>query len=437
MLDCWLPLHGWTFLFDFRWSILELCKYAKGDRRTDRVKFLLDKRDRLLGEIEELDEKQAQKEERLRELMVNAWRGMLSMRLSGPRKNLEDRIQSLKSKELRASVEMEVIRGIRKALSEGRCPTCFREIDEKDVPRLSRLIEQQFPREDNDDPELRDELAKLSQKTLVLERFQADSGIELVQEITNDIDRFIIDKSLKQEEIREINDQIQGLNLAEIRGYSVDYQTVLRDIALLDEGISKERENIEKINKDIDKLDRELKRIRGTNNSKESQKRTLYEMLWELFDAGVDVYRERLRKKVELDATEIFLKLTTEPDYIGLKINDNYGLTILHKDGKLIPIRSAGAEHVVALSLIGALQKNAPLQGPIVMDSPFGRLDEEHKTKVIQSLPTMASQVILLVFEEELKPQVARNELLSNLKLELQLARQTARCTTIEKFLEE
>jgi hypothetical protein len=31
----------------------------------------------------------------------------------------------------------------------------------------------------------------------------------------------------------------------------------------------------------------------------------------------------------------------------------------------------------VALALIGALQNNAPLRGPFVMDSPFGRVDEQ------------------------------------------------------------
>ena len=38
--------------------------------------------------------------------------------------------------------------------------------------------------------------------------------------------------------------------------------------------------------------------------------------------------------------------------------------------------RSAEAEHVVALALMGALQNNSPLRGLIVVDSPFGRLDE-------------------------------------------------------------
>lgn len=62
---------------------------------------------------------------------------------------------------------------------------------------------------------------------------------------------------------------------------------------------------------------------------------------------------------------------SNDPDYVSLKINENYGLSMVHVSGELVPLRSAGFEHVVALSLIGALHKNAPLRGPIIMDSPF------------------------------------------------------------------
>jgi DNA sulfur modification protein DndD len=96
------------------------------------------------------------------------------------------------------------------------------------------------------------------------------------------------------------------------------------------------------------------------------------------------------------------------------------------------PCDSAGAEHIVALSLMGALQRNAPLRGPIVMDSPLGRLDETHTTKVVQSLPNMASRVMLLVYESELDPKDVRNRLQSSLKKEYRIVRRSARHSVIE-----
>jgi DNA sulfur modification protein DndD len=86
---------------------------------------------------------------------------------------------------------------------------------------------------------------------------------------------------------------------------------------------------------------------------------------------------------------------------------------------------------VVALALMGALQRNAPLRGPIVMDSPFGRLDEAHTGQVIQALPEMAAQVILLVYEAEVGQSRVRSLLGGHLAREYRLERASARRTTI------
>jgi hypothetical protein len=157
----------------------------------------------------------------------------------------------------------------------------------------------------------------------------------------------------------------------------------------------------------------------------------MYSDLHKLFDAAVGAYREQLRKRVEADATRHFKALTTEPEYAGLRINDSYGLTIVHRDVADIPVRSAGAEHVVALCLMGALQNNAPLRGPIVIDSPFGRLDRGHTRNIVRALPTMTKQIVLLVYEDELPPDLVRTELKSKLRSEWHLERRSARHTSL------
>jgi DNA sulfur modification protein DndD len=124
---------------------------------------------------------------------------------------------------------------------------------------------------------------------------------------------------------------------------------------------------------------------------------------------------------------------TEERDYAGLSINEAYGLTIRHQDGRAEEARSAGAEHVVALALMGALQRNAPLRGPIVMDSPFGRLDERHTENVVKALPKLADQVILLVYEAEVGRTLMRELLGSSLLREYELERQSARRTIVRE----
>ena len=96
---------------------------------------------------------------------------------------------------------------------------------------------------------------------------------------------------------------------------------------------------------------------------------------------------------------------------------------IVHESGQVVAVRSAGFEHIVALSLIGALHQNAPLQGPIVMDSPFGRLDSVHEKNIISYLPQLANQVMLFVFDKEINEQNTRLLLGGDLLQEYELCR--------------
>ena len=65
------------------------------------------------------------------------------------------------------------------------------------------------------------------------------------------------------------------------------------------------------------------------------------------------------------------------------------------------------------------------------MDSPFARLDPGHTANVVQALPSIAKQVVLLVQEGEV-PRSQIRELLGNqLALEYELEKISARRTNI------
>ena len=155
--------------------------------------------------------------------------------------------------------------------------------------------------------------------------------------------------------------------------------------------------------------------------------------LRDLINESLDTYRKYLKQQVEEDATKIFLNLSSDPAYTRLKINDSFGLNIIHESGQIVTIRSAGFEHVVALSLIGALHQNAPLQGPIVMDSPFGRLDSVHEKNIISYLPQLANQVMLFVFDKEINEQNTRALLGGELLQEYELCRGEAFETVVRR----
>ena len=219
-----------------------------------------------------------------------------------------------------------------------------------------------------------------------------------------------------------------------IRHAKASYSDVVEKIVVVKKGIEEEARAIDELDQSIQRFKRRLG-TSGTRDMLASHIRAkILRDAAEVFAAAIDRYKADLRCKVETTATQFFLSMTTEKqDFAGLTINEGYGLTIRHRDGRAEEARSAGAEHIVALALMGALQHNAPLRGPIVMDSPFGRLDESHTSNVIRTLPKMADQVVLLVYEAEVGKQQMRELLGLHLVREYELERISSRRTNIRE----
>jgi DNA sulfur modification protein DndD len=152
-----------------------------------------------------------------------------------------------------------------------------------------------------------------------------------------------------------------------------------------------------------------------------------------LFEQAVVAYRDKLKEDVQETASKLFRSMRTETDFFKLVINDHYGLRILDNHGNAVEDRSAGYEHLVALSLIGALQECSPISAPVVMDSPFGRLDPDHVNAVVAQLNLLATQVLLLVHEGELDRPTAHRELRGRLLAEFELERVSAYNTIIRE----
>ena len=133
-------------------------------------------------------------------------------------------------------------------------------------------------------------------------------------------------------------------------------------------------------------------------------------------------------------ASGIFLKLTTDKSYSALSINESYGLTILDRDSQPVSVRSAGAEQVVALSLIGALNQLAVKRGPLIMDTPFGRLDSKHRANILRFLPSLGEQTVLLVHDGEVDPDRDLAPLRTEIDREYVITRTADGDSTLERL---
>lgn len=403
-------------------------------RKTQRTRGLLEDRQRLEESIAAAETKLNDKEDRKKDLLTAAWKGLLTGRIAQLVGNCDLELKALRDRYQKALVSADIIGKLRNALDEGQCCTCGHELSPDATTKLEGLIAEESAVEDR--VALEAGIQRLEERIRALRQAQqGGTDADLLEEVQNAIDDLKIEKATAEDSLTDIREQTKDLDETEVRRLASEFEKTISELAILQSGIKKQEEALQTANEQIVRLEGEIAKFSDNELTVERSRREMCDNLKELFTKAVAAYRDRLRTRVERDATNLFLKLTSEPEYKGLSINESYGLTIVHEDGSQIPVRSAGAEHIVALSLMGALQRNAPLSGPIVMDSPFGRLDDTHTAKVVQALSSMADQVMLLVYESELNPQQARNQLQGSLLKEYRITRVSARHSQLQSVV--
>jgi len=157
-------------------------------------------------------------------------------------------------------------------------------------------------------------------------------------------------------------------------------------------------------------LDQRLASINREELNTLSKRIGYIKCLLEIFEEAIQVYRDERREEVEKQASEIFRSLRLKQEFSKLRINENFGLSIITKNGTVLDKaewRSAGEEQIVALSLVGALNKCARTRAPVFMDAPFGRIDIAHGQKVLSYVPNMAEQVVIFVTDREYRKEDA------------------------------
>ena len=392
-------------------------------RKRERTASLLDKRDRLEADVKTLQTRQEAQKAKLSLGMGTAWSVLLVDRMAAASDRLKGREADLQTAVLRTHI-LRTLAGAEHA----DCPTCLQTISAEAKARVRQELDRSGGAAgESEERELTDVRRRLD----ALGRHTAAANPDALREQWDNLDQIERDIYERSGEIEELTRQLTEGKDDDVRRLRSAYESAIREIKALEDGVETTKIKLAENSSYREIIQKKLDRLAGGSLDAEGRRVKLAADLHALFDEGVTVFREQLRRRVEADATRHFTALTTEPEYKALRINDSYGLTIIHENGSEIPIRSAGAEHVVALSLVGALQNNAPLRGPIIIDSPFGRLDGGHRARIVEALPDMASQVVLLVYEEELPPVRARAALKGRLRAEWNLKRQSARHTEL------
>lgn len=389
-------------------------------------------KDKTEKELEEIVQK-------IKEATKNAWKSMLINTIRDIKERIERETSQLESKKQKRQVAEKFIIEMKKAISDRVCPVCGQDVTGDIINKLQDRINSSTNEYAGLSEEERQYLFELQTQLGAITELSSytEDVRERIASLEERKEQLELDIRQYKQDINELKESIEARcgedeSESDILSLQKEYTDVSQTINELKQGIDAENKALEELKANKEKVISTIDRIAsGTGYRLASSKHELCEKVYNIFEKSKSVYREKLKKNVEKDATELFVKLTGDKDYVGLIINDNYGLDIKHKSGRIVPGRSSGYEHIVALSLIGALHMNAPLRGPIIMDSPFGRLDPIHKANIARTLSSMAEQSILLAYTGEIDDQVARKEIGNKLIHEYRLERITSMHTEI------
>lgn len=233
--------------------------------------------------------------------------------------------------------------------------------------------------------------------------------------------------------ISELESKLDLKSIDEIKKKKIIHENLILQEGSILKDIQNVEFNVNEISKQLEDLSIQIKANNSDSyKSKVSIKSDILSALKNAFSDSVDLLRDKLRLEVEENATKAFRSLISEKEYVQLKINNNYGLTIQDNRGSLVDLRSAGQEEIVALALIDGLSRTGRKSGPVVMDTPFGRIDGAHRTSILKYLPESAKQLILLVHDREIDRNKDLSEISHKIGKQYELVNKNSRYTKIE-----
>lgn len=367
------------------------------------------------------------------ELLGQAWRDLIELKVSVRRDQLEvQRKQLMVQIKSQNSVEIKIDQ-MEKLLSTKVCPVCNQALsDERRSEIGSNLGHLQGHLQ-----EARDVTSSLQVVSSQIEALNKIRGVNVrdrVAQIDKDLQGYEVELTKIDNEAEKLRVEMEGFDTAEIARKRALRDEKVKEETRLQQSINERRKDIEKVRNDLAVAQKAIDGLAQARSRRSTVKASLCSQLEAIFSQSIERLRDRLRQTVEARANEAFHKMTTQASYRGLEINQNYGLSIIDELGHKVTIRSAGAEQVVALSLIDGLNRTGRAAGPVVMDTPFGRLDLKHRDNILAYLPTVTSQFILLVHSGEIRPETDLGSLSPRIGASYRIKEVTPRHSTIERI---
>lgn len=365
-------------------------------------------------------------------LIRYAWKDLIRQQVTLKREHLLEENNRLTDAIIQQAKVVSKIEQLKASLLQAACHTCGQPLHQEQRVKAGKELGEQ-------EAELLgmsvDEGSRnrLGAEIRDLDRLLKPGPTAQIATCDREIARLKVEQTKLDNEVERLYDQIKGQDTAEIARKRSLRDGLLKEEGRIEQHIRGSKAIMDKADKDLSMISKVLENIPSARAAKSSQIVKIASELERVYGRSIDRLRDDLKLRVEKLASDAFKSMTTQSKYSGLKINNNYGLTILDERGQEVTIRSAGAEQIVALSLIDGLARAGRSAGPVVMDTPFGRLDPGHRANILKYLPSTTNQFVLFVHEGEVNRDSDLNQIASRVGCVYEIKEVNTRHSKIEK----
>jgi DNA sulfur modification protein DndD len=368
---------------------------------TEEVRLKIIRAEGLKRELESVHREEDENTKRRHDALKGAWKDLLQPQMHLVLTRLTEKLNAEHQVVTDRGALLKEIEQLRSLLKRGECGVCGAVLSEK-RRRSHELRAASLEQELDAARHSVDDLALLAEQVKAVRRIGPTGALKALTDLENDAQRRAVRVTQIETAMEEIEEALRSHDVARISTLQRKRDGLVSIRARLSVDLDDLKRKIDEKTAKCEQISRQMSKTPEGRRQRSSREVAVCSALVDIFDKSIDVLREALRGRVAEAASRVFLALTTEKTYRGLSINANYGLTIIDKDGRAVSVRSAGAEQVVAMALLCALNQTADRPGPVVIDTPFARLDPEHRLNILRFVPEMAKQVVFLVHEGEI-----------------------------------
>ncbi|MFC4726460.1 AAA family ATPase [Glycocaulis abyssi] len=219
--------------------------------------------------------------------------------------------------------------------------------------------------------------------------------------------------STTEAQLAEISEKLKGINFDDIAEREQRRGELREELREIDRKIGSLSTNISVAEREQTKIDHEI-----TELAKQDKQTAIYgrrRNLCEKIKGELEVQlvsEEEQARKVLRSGIRRILQATTRKA-LNLRMTDDYVISLVNADGTTLP-KSSGENQLLGLAFTAALVEFAKLRqnaqdyrllpgtvAPLVLDSPFGQLDDAYRATTAEFIPKMARQVVLLVSKSQ------------------------------------